>query len=280
MAYQEDLTPSGDAGDELRFCGLPVLNVGWLEPPHPIPTGEMPPGFAQRLYSYCAWDKLVGLTMGHQDCGFCGATYQQLWERHRIPFGNGEIRVLGDGVAFAAPSLIHHYVAAHGYLPPPAFVAAVMHGPPPDAAALRAYRLGCWESVYYQGVRHNRDRDSPQPMPEAKPNAIVGPLIWRFRGIAIAAILIFAFLVVHPGGLVLSGPIVAVLLAAAVRFRLQLICPHCLRRLKLLWREPTDWSLPPNGPFTTMYCDECGIGLRPAPDLWGKPAAEVATWWR
>jgi hypothetical protein len=39
--------------------------------------------------------------------------------------GNGEIRVLGEGVTFAAPVLVVHYVEEHGYLPPPQFLKAV-----------------------------------------------------------------------------------------------------------------------------------------------------------
>ena len=36
------------------------------------------------------------------------------------------MRVAGDGLLFAAPSLMHHYVAARGYRPPDEFVAAVL----------------------------------------------------------------------------------------------------------------------------------------------------------
>ncbi|MEV0490916.1 hypothetical protein [Streptomyces atratus] len=34
----------------------------------------------------------------------------------------------GDGVAYAAPELIDHYVEAHGCLPPAEFVAAAVRG--------------------------------------------------------------------------------------------------------------------------------------------------------
>jgi len=45
------------------------------------------------------------------------------WQASRL--GNGEIRVAGDGVTFAAPVLIVHYIEEHGYLPPPEFLEAV-----------------------------------------------------------------------------------------------------------------------------------------------------------
>jgi hypothetical protein len=36
------------------------------------------------------------------------------------------MRVTGGGMVYAAPSLVHHYVAAHGYRPPDTFIAAVL----------------------------------------------------------------------------------------------------------------------------------------------------------
>ncbi|MFE1883570.1 hypothetical protein ACFW7O_28555 [Streptomyces diastatochromogenes] len=44
----------------------------------------------------------------------------------RASAGTGEIRVPGtQGTAFAAPLLMGHYVADHGYLPPRPFIDAV-----------------------------------------------------------------------------------------------------------------------------------------------------------
>jgi hypothetical protein len=49
------------------------------------------------------------------------------------------MRVAGDGRVYAAPSLVHHYVIAHGYRPPDEFIAAVLAWDEgtaePDAAA-------------------------------------------------------------------------------------------------------------------------------------------------
>jgi hypothetical protein len=39
--------------------------------------------------------------------------------------GTGEIRVAYEGVTFAAPVLIVHYIEEHGYLPPTQFLAAL-----------------------------------------------------------------------------------------------------------------------------------------------------------
>jgi hypothetical protein len=282
MAYSEELSPRSGPHDydyELPFCGLPVLDVGWLELPHPIPTGQAPPGFTQRLFAFCRLDRLVGLTMGHQRCGYCAATFHQLSTQYHTPLGNGEIRVLGDGVAYAAPSLIYHYVTAHAYLPPPAFIAAVMDGPDPDSPSLRKYRFHWWEATIYSAVRHSQSLDSPKRVPPPAPGVILSPLIWRYRAIAIVAILTVSILLVHPGGIWVTAPMVLMLAAAIWLLRVRLTCPVCDKRLQLMLREPTDWSLPPDGPFATMYCDGCGIGYRPSTDLWGAPVAEVATTW-
>jgi hypothetical protein len=38
---------------------------------------------------------------------------------------NGEIRVSGEGIVFAVPVLIVHYIEVHSYLPPAQFLKAV-----------------------------------------------------------------------------------------------------------------------------------------------------------
>jgi hypothetical protein len=39
--------------------------------------------------------------------------------------GNGEIRVGSDGITYAAPVLIVHYIKDHGYLLPAQFLEAI-----------------------------------------------------------------------------------------------------------------------------------------------------------
>ena len=45
------------------------------------------------------------------------------WAEQR--WSNGEIRVVKEGLTFAAPVLIVHYIEEHGYLPPAQFIEAV-----------------------------------------------------------------------------------------------------------------------------------------------------------
>ncbi len=53
------------------------------------------------------------LTRGWHFCPFCGDADAR---------GSAEIRIQGNGVVYAAPTLIAHYVAVHRYAPPPEFI--------------------------------------------------------------------------------------------------------------------------------------------------------------
>ena len=272
MAYEPDLTDY-QASSESRFSGRPLLNVGWMEPPYPMPAGNAPAGFAERLAAFCARDKLVNLTFGSQNCGFCKATFSDLYRQFNSPLGNGEIRVLGDGVAYAAPSMICHYVAAHSYLPPAEFVEAVMHGPPPDDRKYVKYRFHWWEANMQSARRHQR----------GEAGSILGPLVWRFRGMVWVTILIFAVAVVRPFGLVVTAAALMVLAGLWWFFRTGLQCPVCQKQMTLPFREQAGWSSPPGSvwerPWSTIYCNDCGVGLRASTDLWGDPVCEVVTNW-
>lgn len=109
----------------------PVLNVGWLDVEHPYPVGPLPEGFLDRLAAFGEAAHRVNQTRGMYLCGLCDppALLDQA--------GSAEIRVVGDGCVYAAPDLIGHYVEAHGYCPPEAFIAAVLAGPAPGSAAWR-----------------------------------------------------------------------------------------------------------------------------------------------
>ena len=275
MAYEADLTDYKYtfSSTERRFSGLPLVNVGWMEPPHPMPAGDAPSGFAERLATFCAWDKLVNLLAGHQDCGFCHVTYSDHCKGFKSPLGNGEIRVLGNGVVYAAPSLICHYVAAHSYLPPAEFVAAVMSGPRPGDRVYLKYRFHWWEATMQSGRRHLR----------GPAGSSLGPLVWRFRGMAWLAILMVAVGLVHPGGPRLTMAVLLGLAGLLWLLRAGLRCPVCEKRMSLPFREQAGWSTPPESAWqrqwSTIYCNDCGIGLRTNETLWGDPVCEVVTTW-
>ncbi|MFE4590009.1 DUF7919 family protein [Streptomyces laurentii] len=101
------------------------LNIGWLSARKwygpgarkRYPRGPLPAGLVEKLEAV----RRVNLCRGFHFCTLC------LWARSGAPSGNGEIWVQGEsGITYVAPDLITHYVAAHGYRPPQAFVDAVL----------------------------------------------------------------------------------------------------------------------------------------------------------
>lgn len=122
-----DAAPARPALPASAFHGLwyrPAytrLNVGRLETGKPYATGPVPDGFVEKLEAVqrVEW---MNVCLGVHECDLlCPAVDEP------APEGSGELRIPGDpGTAYAAPSLITHYVAAHGYRPPWAFIDAVL----------------------------------------------------------------------------------------------------------------------------------------------------------
>ncbi|MFF5155532.1 hypothetical protein ACFY3N_04540 [Streptomyces sp. NPDC000348] len=95
------------------------LNVGRLEAGEPYPTGPVPEGFVEKLKAVHRVQRM-NVCLGAHECDLCPAGDEP------APEGNGELRIPGDpGIAYAAPHLITHYVTAHDYRPPRAFIDAV-----------------------------------------------------------------------------------------------------------------------------------------------------------
>lgn len=107
-----------------------LLNVGWLDAKNPFPVSKATDQFLADLFSYCA--SPVQRTRGFHACPFCSrphrwGTREEL-AGNTILIGSGEIRVNGkNGIVFAAPDLIYHYVRRHNYDPPDEFKAAVQN---------------------------------------------------------------------------------------------------------------------------------------------------------
>jgi len=103
-----------------------TLAVGWLEPEFPYPQVAVAPEFAARLGEFAhRWYASIealhgGVAMGYHTCGFCGKSH-----------GSGTFGVPSGDTLYWCPELVAHYVQAHGYAPPAAFVAAVMACPLP-----------------------------------------------------------------------------------------------------------------------------------------------------
>ena len=136
MAYFADLSPYAYGGEPQPG----VVHVGWLDAEHLIPRGPLPPGVLERLRALAK--NPVELYRGLHHCERCcdldctGLSSEEILHRFRtfdeMPGvrGTGEIRVSGDGLIYAAPVMIVHYIERHDYQPPREFIDAVMRANP------------------------------------------------------------------------------------------------------------------------------------------------------
>ena len=123
-----------------------VLNVGWLDAVHSISMGEVPADFRDQL-RLCVKRFRVNQMRGFHACELCPtedlrrardttdlrSALRELSRRQAITaageqleLGSAELWLPAGATAiFAAPNLIVHYIEAHGYRPPSAFISAV-----------------------------------------------------------------------------------------------------------------------------------------------------------
>jgi hypothetical protein len=120
MSYFPDLTQY-----EYGNVEPGVLNVGWLGAGMDYPRGDTPEDFRETLRRLV--EKPILFHRGYHVCEFCAIGEAAKTAPSSFK-GSGQIRVQDqNGTWYAAPTMIYHYVVAHGYQPPPAFVAAVRY---------------------------------------------------------------------------------------------------------------------------------------------------------
>ncbi|MEV6525807.1 hypothetical protein AB0M43_28070 [Longispora sp. NPDC051575] len=130
LAY---LIEEGEEDLDAEVVWADLRTVGWLEPEHRFPTGPVDPAFVSLLGWLVTHRQVVG-TRGAHSCRLPGCAPEQrpagtrvLIDGASVLLGRAEVRVgATEGTGYAAPTLIHHYVTAHGYQPPAEFVAAVL----------------------------------------------------------------------------------------------------------------------------------------------------------
>lgn len=128
MAWFEDLTPYTYMRGEPTHP--PTLNVGWLASGHEFAKGEVPSPFVVRLQELLVHAR-TRQTRGFHECELCADPHppgSYLDYNSANPrLSSAEIRAVGiDGVRFAAPTLVLHYITEHGYSPPESFIEAVL----------------------------------------------------------------------------------------------------------------------------------------------------------
>ena len=108
--------------------GQRMLNVGWLGAGEPFATGPFPAELLACVLDLCR--SSVNRTEGFHECELCPPTREGSLivglGGAGVSLGNGEIHVEGDnGIVYAAPTLIYHYIRDHGYAPPMEFTEAL-----------------------------------------------------------------------------------------------------------------------------------------------------------
>lgn len=104
-----------------------VLAIGWLERGKEYVHGKCPADFVEKLQRIVL-QMPVNQMRGTHRCDFCKKDDILLTvETKSRLLGSAEIWIpRTDGqIIFAAPNLIFHYIAEHGYLPPSCFIESV-----------------------------------------------------------------------------------------------------------------------------------------------------------
>ena len=109
-----------------------VLNVGWLDAKYDFNKGIVSNKFLKNLEAIIssegAFDAHFHQIRGAHPCCICGE--EGVWEvgPNNIVLGSSELWIpdVKQGRYFAVPSLIHHYIKDHAYLPPKKFIKAVV----------------------------------------------------------------------------------------------------------------------------------------------------------
>ncbi|GAB2870720.1 DUF7919 family protein [Streptomyces mayteni] len=133
MTYYRDLSPYAYLPETVP-PGVRARAVGWLSGLRRHPRGEAPAGFAEALAELCRNRTSAGTRGTHA----CGLPHRPGEPRRpvrievggrQVLLGTAEVRVVAaTGDWLIAPTLVHHYVTRHRYLPPPEFVEAVLAG--------------------------------------------------------------------------------------------------------------------------------------------------------
>lgn len=114
-----------------------MLAVGWVDRRHPISRGTVKPAFVARLVELLKNPWQPAQTLGWHDCTFCRLTRGPTTFEYggaKVPIGTSNLFIPGRDCVYIAPSLILHFMDAHGYVPAAEFIQAVLDCPPMRSA--------------------------------------------------------------------------------------------------------------------------------------------------
>ena len=107
----------------------PLLAVGWLEHPHRFSCGTPPEGLLEKLGMLAS-----AAEESHPHYNFRGLHCCSICEAERgaskaLLKSHVNILIPGNGVVYATPAGITHYIEVHSYIPPIEFITAVKQCP-------------------------------------------------------------------------------------------------------------------------------------------------------
>lgn len=109
---------------ELLGCEPGTRNIGWLGPDRGFEQAKPTAEVLDSVWHFCGMS--AAQTRGFHLCEFCSDAVADVegmlhadGNGEKICMGSAEIRVFArDGTAYAAPTLIYHYIEFHDYRPP------------------------------------------------------------------------------------------------------------------------------------------------------------------
>lgn len=116
----------------LDGLGTPVVAVGWLAAGHEYTRGEVDKESFLKLATLLRNPWQPAISAGRHPCPFCrftGGPASIEVDGSTITVGTGVVLIPSESRIFVAPSLVLHFIDAHGYAPPPDFLAAVADCP-------------------------------------------------------------------------------------------------------------------------------------------------------
>lgn len=130
MSHFDDLSPNSYFG---RWEDV-LISVGWLDGSADYPHGAVSLDFFRALVRLLLDPWQPGVFAGRAPCSLCqfsDGPGTLTFEGNRIQLGSANLFVPSpQGKVFVAPSLVAHYIDAHGYAPPEEFQKAVLECPP------------------------------------------------------------------------------------------------------------------------------------------------------
>lgn len=129
MGYYRDLATLDRFGE----TKIPPVAVGWLDPAQDYERATVSSHVFEALIRLLENPWQPAIAAGVHRCGFChfsGGPGELRYAGRTARLGTANLFIPSDQRLFVAPSLIAHYIDAHGYAPPIEFQEAVQRCPP------------------------------------------------------------------------------------------------------------------------------------------------------